>query len=95
MEFPLPVPGKFTIYSKSGCFYCNKVKALLQEYEEYNCDEYLLEDREGFLAFIASIAGREYKTFPMVFNSSGEFVGGFAETKALLETPKLSFNEAF
>jgi hypothetical protein len=64
-----------------------RVKELLKllelPYEMINCDEYLLEDREGFLAFIKERAGKEYKTFPMVF-ADGKFLGGFSETKASL-----------
>lgn len=87
MEFTEPSSKGYTIYSKSGCTYCTKVKELLKllelPYEMVNCDEYLLEDRDGFLAFIKERAGKEYKTFPMVF-ADGKFLGGFSETKASL-----------
>jgi thioredoxin reductase (NADPH)/glutaredoxin 3 len=87
MEFTEPSSEGYTIYSKSGCTYCTKVKELLKilelPYVMINCDEYLLEDRDGFLAFIQERAGKEYKTFPMVF-ADGKFLGGFAETKMSL-----------
>ena len=87
MEFTEPTSKGYTIYSKSGCTYCTKVKDLLKllklPYEMVNCDEYLLEDRDGFLAFIKERAGKEYKTFPMVF-ADAKFLGGFSETKASL-----------
>ena len=88
MEFTEPSSKGYTIYSKSGCTYCTKVKEILkalgESYEMVNCDEYLLEDREGFLTFIKERAGRDYKTFPMVF-AAGKFLGGFSETKASLD----------
>jgi len=44
----------------------------------------LIENREGFLAFIKELVGKEYRTFPMIFRS-GYFIGGFTETKNLFE----------
>jgi glutaredoxin 3 len=88
MEFEEPSKTVYTVYSKSGCTYCTKVKQLLQEknyaFDLIDCDEYLLEDKEGFLKFIKDKAGKEYRTFPMIFRC-GEFVGGFAETKLLID----------
>ena len=94
MEFEAPSETVYTIYSKSGCTYCTKVKKLLQEkgyaFDMIDCDEYLLEDKEGFLKFIKENAGKEYKTFPMVFRS-GYFIGGFMETKKLIDVEE-AFN---
>jgi len=86
----MPTSCGFTVYGKSGCSYCGKVKALLAEYEEeftyINCDEYLLADRDAFLEFITTVAGKEHKTFPMVFSPKG-FVGGYTDTmKLMLDT---------
>jgi len=87
MEFTAPSVSVFTIYGKTGCPYCDKVKAFLdecdQEFTYVNCDEYLLADRDAFLEFIRTAAGKEYKTFPMVFSPKG-FVGGYTETLRLL-----------
>ena len=78
-----PSKENYTIYSKSGCINCKKVKDLLKEYQiEYiviNCDEYLIENKEDFLKQMAEEIGHEYKTFPMVFNNR-IFVGGYNET---------------
>ena len=88
MEFEEPSKTVFTIYSKSGCTFCTKVKKLLLEknyaFDLIDCDDYLLEDKEGFLNFIKERAGKEYKTFSMVFRS-GSFLGGFTETKKLID----------
>ena len=82
-----PSDKSFTIYSKTNCKYCVLVKSLLNEnnipFIEINCDTYL-EDKQSFLNFIKEKAGRDYKTFPMVF-CDGKFVGGYAETERLID----------
>jgi glutaredoxin len=86
MEFVSPVLSGYTIYSKSGCVYCIRVKELLRGFDTdiVNCDEYLVHDREGFLDFIRIMAGKPYRTFPMVF-LDGVFLGGYTETKVDLD----------
>jgi glutaredoxin len=83
MEFTAPVSPGFTVYGKTDCPYCLKVKDLLAEYNEpmtyVNCDEYLVANKDAFLAFIKAKSGKEHKTFPMVF-SDGKFVGGYTDT---------------
>jgi glutaredoxin 1 len=88
MEFIAPVSSGFTVYGRSGCSYCEKVKKVLNDFEvEYtyvNCDPYL-KDKEAFLAFIETLAGQEHRTFPMVFSTT-TFIGGYTDTyKFLLE----------
>ncbi len=82
-EYPLPTPCGFTIYSKTGCTYCEKVKAFLtdagHEYTIINCDEILKTNKIEFLEFIESIANIPYNTFPMVFHNKN-FVGGYTDT---------------
>jgi len=80
----------YTIYSKSGCPYCNKAKKLVEKENPHviDCDEYLIEDKEGFLAFINKMSGnaitenekacREIKTFPIIFYKD-QFIGGYSE----------------
>ena len=89
-----PLDFGFTIYSKSGCPNCTKVKKLLFDknifYLDISCDEFLLEDKEGFLLFIKEKANKEYRTFPMVFNDA-KFIGGFTETQEHFDK-LLSFN---
>jgi len=105
MDFEKPSEKIFTIYSKSGCINCRKVKDLLKanniEYEIIDCDDYLLENKEQFLFFIQSYTNVVCKTFPIVFYDEN-FIGGFNETKDHLETlkpiekPNLDFtNENF
>lgn len=73
----------FTIYSKSGCTNCTKLKKILDDnlsvYNIINCDEYLIEEKEIFLQFIKNKANTECKTFPIVF-CNGKFIGGLSET---------------
>ena len=90
MEFTRPVSSGYTVYGKSDCSFCEKVKDLLTEFDEnfiyINCDQYLIADKAAFLQFIEKLAGKEHKTFPMIFSST-EFVGGYSDTfKKLIET---------
>jgi len=79
---------QYTIYSKSGCPNCKKVKELLETqkmtFTVIDCDEYLIESKPEFLNFIQELTSREWKTFPIVFNND-EFVGGYTDTKVYLE----------
>jgi glutaredoxin len=98
MEFDEPLTIGFTIYSKSGCHNCNKIKNLLTEkhlfFNEVQCDEYLIEEKEDFLSFIENKIGRSYTTFPMVFYD-GKFIGGFNEATEHIEKLLLSFEDLF
>jgi glutaredoxin-related protein len=88
MDYILPNSQGYTIYSKSGCPFCTKVKRLLEKEAPspllVDCDDYLVENKEAFLVFIKEMAGKEYKTFPMIFHN-GDFIGGFSETKEYYE----------
>jgi len=83
-----PEVGKFTIYSKSGCPNCVKAKTLLKErgipFVTIDCDEYILENKAEFLQFIEKIALTPCKTFPIIFDGSNKFVGGFIDLKVYL-----------
>ena len=87
MEFEEPQSTGFTIYTKSGCKNCTKVKNLLDDIKipniKISCDEYILEDKANFVAFIISKTKEEMVLFPIVFNN-GVFVGGYSETKDLI-----------
>jgi glutaredoxin len=89
MNFPNPSKRKFTIYTKSGCIYCNKVKELLNKnyilFDIIDCDEFIIENKSNFLAFLQNIIGHEYKTFPMVFDDEGLFIGGYTDTVKYVE----------
>ena len=93
--FELPSEQKFTVYSKSGCINCRKVKDLLKknnlEYEIVDCDDYLLEDKDNFLLFIQSYSVSNWKSFPMVFHD-GKFIGGYDETVKYLDKITTSFD---
>ena len=88
MEFPKPQKNKFTIYSKSGCVNCTKVKNMLKEksfmFSVIDCDEFILENKEEFLLFIKQIIGKEHTIFPMVFDNE-RFIGGYNETSHYLK----------
>ena len=80
---------QYTVYSKSGCPNCKKVKELLETkqipFTVIDCDEYLLENKEAFLLFIMNLTSQDWKTFPIVFNKDSLFIGGFIDTKLYLE----------
>lgn len=81
-SIPRPRDFGFTIYSRSGCPYCDLAKELL-EFESMtaiNCDDFLASDRDGFLETMRLYCGRDYKMFPMIFHN-GVFLGGYTDTK--------------
>jgi glutaredoxin len=88
MEFTKPADSGFTIYSKSGCVNCLRVKNFLEvnniSFLSVDCDDYLLEDKKGFVLFLCKAANEELKVFPIVFNN-GTFIGGYLETKDYIE----------
>jgi glutaredoxin len=85
MEYIGPSETGFTIYSKSGCLLCSKVKTLLRDnnlhFTIVDCDEYILEDKPAFLLYIKTITGQDIKGFPIVFEN-GTYIGSYTETKA-------------
>ena len=87
MKFEEPQTTGFTIYTKSGCKNCTKVKQLLDSNKipnvKISCDEYILEDKANFVAFIISKTKEEMVLFPIVFNNYF-FVGGYTETRDLI-----------
>jgi len=94
-----PTSEGYTIYSKSGCINCTKIKNLLKEKQlffiEIQCDEYLFENKENFLLFIKEKAKKEHKTFPIIF-FNGEFIGGYNEAKENIknmEKSELNFED--
>ena len=98
MEFPQPIQGQFTIYSKSGCINCTNVKKLLKEkffiFNEIDCDDYLIEERDNFISFIETKIGKQFKTFPIVFYN-GKFIGGYTDTIDFVDKLLLSFEDNF
>ena len=83
MDIIKPNEYGFTIYSKSGCPNCLKVKLLLQKnnlkFTIVDCDEYIIEDKTFFLLFINELAKTSVTMFPIIFNN-GLFIGGYNET---------------
>jgi glutaredoxin len=98
MNFEEPSKEGFTIYSKSGCPFCIKVKNFLIEekldYNYINCDDYLIDYKEEFLFFIQQKIGKNVTLFPMIFHN-GIYIGGYEYTKIHVEKMKCfeSFGE--
>jgi glutaredoxin len=97
MDFEKPTKEGFTVYSKSGCPNCMKVKNLLKEKDIFftiiDCDEYILEDKENFLIFMKNISNDSVKLFPYVFNNE-KYIGNLKETKEYFNN-LLIFDEDF
>ena len=88
MEIIEPQEKSFTIYTKSGCPNCIKVKGLFYTSPIkpliVDCDEYLMKDRTAFLEFIKTKKENDSPTFfPIVFNN-GVYIGGYNEILALI-----------
>ena len=100
MEFQFERPRKngFSVYSKSGCPNCTKVKKLLKEknllFNVIDCDDYILENKQTFLNFIKNISNVEINVFPIIFYE-GKYIGGFIETKDFIDKLLVSFDDNF
>jgi glutaredoxin len=98
MEFAKPYPKNYTVYSKSGCHNCTKLKNFLTEkhlfFFEVQCDEYLIEERDNFLSFIEKIIDTNNVVFPMAFYD-GKFIGNYNESIEHINKTLLSFEELF
>jgi glutaredoxin len=96
MEFKEPCQKGFTIYSKSGCTNCTKIKTILKErnliFNIIDCDDYIIEDKEQFFLFIKEKTRVDCRIFPIVFNDN-QFIGGFTETKNYIDKNFLSFED--
>jgi len=79
----------YTVYTKSGCPFCDKAKDLLRKWRqedsaihivEHNCDMYLHnpEDKADFLRNMQQHCGKEWRTFPMIFHGD-QFIGGYTD----------------
>ena len=77
---------KFTVYSKNGCPYCDKVKQVLQlsklEHVIYKLDEDF--DRSGFYSQFGNGS-----TFPQFVVNDIQHLGGCTETVQYLKENKL------
>ncbi len=86
--FQEPYTNKITIYSKSGCPNCIKVKDFLKLkkviFEIVSCDDYLLDHKEEFIQFISEKANKVCTSFPIVFDGN-KYIGGLNETKIHIE----------
>lgn len=84
MEITPPQTFGVTIYTKSKCNYCKRVKLLVPQAVIVSADAYLEQNREGFLTFMDELTGKTHRTFPMVFWNN-RFIGGYDETKQYLK----------
>ncbi len=71
-----------SVYTKSNCFYCTKMKENFPDAHYINCDAYL-EDTDEFLDFLDTLTDKQPTKFPMVFKDK-EYIGGFQEAQDML-----------
>jgi glutaredoxin len=73
MEFALPSEVGYTIYSKSGCKFCTKLKNIFKSnqipFTLIDCDDYLVEDRDNFILFMKQYMKKSIVSFPILFNN--------------------------
>lgn len=90
--------NEFTILSKTGCFFCESIKSILDnknmEFKEINCDIFLNDSKKEFLNHIFKLANKEVNTFPMIFYGKN-YVGGYNDTKIYLEKMFLSVDDDY
>lgn len=86
MEFINPTKKGYTIYSKSGCPYCDKAKKLLEDdnLTVVDCDSYLTSSKDEFLKFIANLSKKEQKMFPIIFKDA-QIIGGYSDLLGYLK----------
>jgi glutaredoxin len=91
VNFTYPNDKIWTIYTKSNCDYCTKVKKLLKSnninYVVVDSDEYIQDNKskELFLSQMEYIIGKKYRTFPIVFNGIN-FIGGCVDTENYIDS---------
>jgi len=97
MEIVAPEKYGFTVYSKSGCQNCLKIKTLLKnnqlKYTIVDCDEYLIKDKELFKKIMKKMVNTEDLKpffFPIVFNDQ-QYLGGYNEFILYIEKLFVSF----
>ena len=84
--------GKFQIYGKEMCEYCDKAKELCSQYS-LEFDYYSVDDRfEGkanldALKEKASIDNLNIRTVPAIWHN-GKFIGGFNELGTYIENTR-------
>ena len=97
-----PSSEGFTIYTRSGCEFCNRAKELLIGKNRFRggvniveCDNYLfLNDRQrsnkqtSFWNYMATAmhVPASHKTFPVIFYKN-KFIGGYSETLEYFSSP--------
>jgi glutaredoxin len=95
-SIPPPLQIGYTIYSRSGCPYCDLAKELLsfEQVKIVDCDEFLSSNRDEFLRVMSGFCESDYRMFPMIFHS-GVFIGGYTEAKEFYQNRMVSMVEDF
>ena len=84
MKYKAPHKTGYTVYSISGCKYCDMCKEFVKNTKKkttfINCDDFIqtLRNRDDFYKFIHKFTIIPYIHFPMIFYD-GKFIGGYKE----------------
>jgi len=85
-NYKLPEKSGYTVYSISGCKYCDMCIKNMKDKSKKNhivtCDSYIntLRNRDKFYKFIHKYTIIPYIHFPMIFYD-GKFIGGYKELR--------------
>lgn len=78
-------PLSVVIYSKKACYYCDRAKSLLQN-KKIPYEEILIDGQADLYNELKAKTG--HMTVPQIFINN-EFIGGYAELRALDEKGEL------
>jgi hypothetical protein len=88
MNIPSPNEIGFTMYTKKNCPYCVNSKIILTNtkanFRIIECDDFLEINRTAFLDSMRKKTGRDYRTFPMIFENDS-FIGGYSELQSYID----------
>ena len=92
----MSVKKDFLIYSLTECPYCFRAKSLLNDknlkYVEFTIDLYnSFIEKDTLKKNISNMVNTEVKTFPIIFTTEMEFIGGYDDLEHYLH--KLSLLE--
>ena len=73
----------YTILTKTGCKWCDKIKELLPSAHYILCSTNVAS-RDAFFKEVDALSGTKPRTFPMVFFNQ-QYIGGYEDTRKRLQ----------
>lgn len=84
MNFENPEKVGITVYTKTNCIECDKMKGYMQnnklDYKVIYCDAYYEneEKRKQFLEYMFLLTGHKIRQFPIIF-MDGTYIGSYID----------------